>query len=99
MSTRDPEYLMDMLLEARRIRRFTDGIDLVAFASDEMRRYAVLHSLSVLGEAAKRVSAETKAATPAIQWQAIAGMRNRLIHEYFGVNLDTVLEHSPKFDS
>jgi uncharacterized protein with HEPN domain len=90
MSRRDRKHLLDMLLEARRIERFLEGMDEETFASDELPRYAVMHALIILGEAAAHVSAEGRAAHPAIPWEDIIGMRNRIIHEYFRVSTKIV---------
>ena len=90
MSWRDRKHLVDMLLEARRIARFVTDVDRAAFAIDETRWYAVLHALTVLGEAAAHVSREGRDAHPDIPWDAIIGMRNRIVHEYFRVSVDTV---------
>lgn len=90
MSWRDRKHLLDMLLEARRSARFVSGMDRDTFAADEVRWYAVLHALTILGEAAARVSREGREAHPEIAWPAIVGIRNRIVHEYFRVNVDTV---------
>lgn len=68
----------------------TDGKD--AFFADRKTQDAVVRNLEVIGEAVKHVSTELKAAHPDIPWQQIAGMRDKMIHEYFGVNLKVVWE-------
>jgi uncharacterized protein with HEPN domain len=90
MSWRDRKHLLDMLLEARRIERFTEGVEEDAFGDDEVRWYAVLHAITVLGEAAAHVSREGREAHPEIPWDSIVGMRNRIVHEYFRVSAETV---------
>ena len=64
-----------------------------------MHQLAILKSIEIIGEAASRVSAGTKEAHPEIPWREIIGMRNRLVHAYFDVNLirvwDTVQEDLP----
>lgn len=90
MSWRDRKHLVDMLLEVRRIARFTEGVSEERFGEDEVLRYAVLHALTVLGEAASHVSREGREAHPEIPWQEMVGMRNRIIHEYFRVPTATV---------
>jgi len=87
---RDRKHLLDMLLEARRIERFVAGMDRDTFAGDEVRWYAALHALTVLGEAAAHVSREGREAHPEIPWGDIIGIRNRIVHEYFRVNVGTV---------
>ncbi len=56
----------------------------------DFHQYAVFKAIEILGEAARLVSDETRKAHPQIPWESIAGMRNRLIHEYFRIHLATV---------
>jgi uncharacterized protein with HEPN domain len=58
----------------------------------KLHQSAIVRELQVIGEAARLVSQETKAKHPAINWTAIAGMRNRMIHEYFRVDLEVIWE-------
>lgn len=58
--------------------------------SDRMLLFAVVRAIEVLGEAAARMSEETRHATPDIPWNAIVGMRNRLIHGYFNIDVTIV---------
>lgn len=87
---RDEAYLVDMLLAARRAKRFCEGITWEEFETSELHQYAVVKALEVVGEAARLVSEETRSAHPQIPWRVIAGMRNRLIHEYFRIHLPTL---------
>jgi uncharacterized protein with HEPN domain len=61
-----------------------------AFLSDRMRQDAIIRKLEIVGEAVKQVSEETRARRPEIPWKQIAGMRDRLTHAYFGVDLGLV---------
>ena len=61
-----------------------------AFLADRMRQDAVIRKLEIVGEAVKRISETTKARRPDIRWKQIAGMRDRLTHDYFGVDLGLV---------
>jgi len=84
---RDEAYLLDMLLAARKAASFTQGITLEQFESDEILQYATLRALQIVGEAARRISEEFRPAQPQIPWQAIIGMRHRLVHEYFRIRV------------
>lgn len=61
-----------------------------AFRRDLMMQDAIIRNLQVMGEAVKKVSAETRASHPEVPWKDIAGMRDRVVHDYFGVSLDIV---------
>ena len=86
----DATRLLDMLIAARRVEQFTSGMARAAFAQSELHQSAVIRELQVIGEAARLVSEDAKAATPQIPWAEIAGMRNRMVHEYFRVSIDVV---------
>ena len=68
----------------------TDGRNRADLDSNEMLRLALVRALEVVGEAAARISEETAALSPEVPWHELKGMRNRLIHAYFDVNLDIV---------
>lgn len=69
------------------------------FQQDEKTVFAVIRALEIIGEAAKNISEDMKAQHPEIPWRNVAGMRDKLIHEYFGVNnkvvWDTLQEDLP----
>ena len=88
----DEALLLDMLLALRKIGRFTQGLDEQEFQAQDLVQSAVIREFQVLGEAARLISATTKSQYDTIPWRLIAGMRNRLIHEYFSVRLDVVWE-------
>jgi uncharacterized protein with HEPN domain len=58
--------------------------------ADETLRRAFIRSLEIIGEAAKKVPADFRAQYPVVEWRAMAGMRDRLIHDYFGVDYELV---------
>ena len=78
--SRDSATLVDLIQAARRILRFTRGVNRSAFDADVEKQSAVVYQFAVLGEAVKRLSAEFRAQHPGVPWQDIAGMRNILIH-------------------
>ena len=89
---RDEALLLDILIAARRAVRFLEGMTWGAFEQSELHQNAVMRPLEIIGEAARRVSQDTRDAYPDLPWAQMIGMRNRLIHEYFRVNLTTVWE-------
>jgi uncharacterized protein with HEPN domain len=89
---RDEAYLLDILIAARKALDFLEGMSWEDFVKSELHQSAAMRPLEVIGEAARRVSRETRDAYPKIPWEQMIGMRNRLIHEYFRVNLVTVWE-------
>src|SRR3546814_62219 len=87
---RDDALVSDLREAAARIRMYLDGLDYAGFLGDIRTQDAVVRNLEILGEAAKRLSPEFRAHHPQIEWSQIAGMRDRLIHHYFGVNWEIV---------
>ncbi len=85
----DSVYLKHVADSLARIRNYTSrGRDV--FFADPMSQDAVIRNLEIIGEAVKRLSADTCAKAPNIPWKQIAGMRDVLIHNYFGVQLERV---------
>jgi uncharacterized protein with HEPN domain len=87
---KDSELLSDILEAARRLMVYTDNMTYEVFISDSKTQDAVIRNLEVIGEAVKNLSIELRMKYPAIPWKSMAGVRDRLIHNYFGVNLDIV---------
>ncbi|MEO0078556.1 MAG: DUF86 domain-containing protein [candidate division WOR-3 bacterium] len=83
-------YLEDIVEAAGAVREFVAGMSKVELANDRRTRDAVVRNLEVIGEAAKKLPAQTKRDHPEVEWKKIAGLRNVLIHEYFGVDIDIV---------
>lgn len=86
----DAELLADMSEAIQRILEYTAGMDYVSFEKDSKTQDAVIRNLEILGEAAKNVSDVSRVRYASVPWKSIARSRDRLIHHYFGVNLDVV---------
>lgn len=90
MNARDLTTLLDIDAAAKLAGEFVVDFDYPAFQSDRKTQSAVLHQLTILGEAVKRLSPEFRVAHPAVPWRLIAGMRDQLIHGYDSVDLEQV---------
>lgn len=87
---KDDAWILDMLNACRRIERYAQGVNGAAFLGDELRQDAIVRQLTILGEAAKRVSPKYRTAHPEIPWQQIAGFRDVMVHQYERVDLPRV---------
>ena len=83
-------FLGDILEAIEAIRAYTAGFSLEAFAQDRKTRDAVIRNLEVIGEAVKKVPEQVRARFPDADWKRIAGLRNILIHEYFGIDTEII---------
>jgi uncharacterized protein with HEPN domain len=90
MSFEPRDYLRHILVEAEYLIDRAAGVSFEAFMADETPRRAFVRSLEIIGEAAKKVPEDFRASHPAVEWRAMAGMRDRLIHDYFGVDFELV---------
>jgi uncharacterized protein with HEPN domain len=79
-----------MLEAARRAVDFSAGLTYDNFLKDIKTQDAVIRNIEIIGEAAKNVSEKTRGNYPEIPWKLVAGMRDKLVHHYFGVNIDIV---------
>jgi uncharacterized protein with HEPN domain len=91
MSKREPGLLLDdVRVACAKIGRYLAGYDQAAFLADEKTIDAVVRNLEVVGEAVKQLPAEFREQHPRIPWRQIAGLRNRIVHDYAGVDLEIV---------
>ena len=88
----DDALLLDMLLAAREAVELASGMTFAAFERNRTAQLAIMKAVEIVGEAASRVSADTKETHTEIPWSGIVGMRNRLVHGYFDINLLRVWE-------
>ncbi len=90
MSFEPLEYLRHIQVEVEFLQGSCAELNLEDFLADETLRRAAVRSLEIIGEAAKKVPEDFRAKYPAIEWRAMSGMRNKLIHDYFGVDYELV---------
>ena len=88
MSPDDRIRLKHMIDAIKSALRFAEGKTRADLDTDEMLRFARVQAVQIVGEAATRVSGQTRAAMPLVPWADIVGMRNRLVHAYFDVDPD-----------
>lgn len=83
-------YIKDILENMENIDKFSKDINYEQFIKDKKINYAVVRCIEIIGEAAKNVSKEIRSKYPHVPWKEMAGMRDKVIHFYFGVNLEKV---------
>lgn len=91
MSKRGNNELVEDISEAtRRLEIYSQDMDYGAFLEDIKTQDAVIRNFEIIGEAAKNITDDFKEKHPDIPWKDLAGIRDKLIHHYFGVNLEIV---------
>jgi uncharacterized protein with HEPN domain len=90
MSFEPRDYLRHILVEADYLIGQSAGLSVEKFLANETLRRAFVRSLEIVGEAAKKVPDEFRAQYPGVEWRVMAGMRDPLIHDYFGVDYELV---------
>ena len=83
-------YFEDILVSISKIERYTNGMSKESFKQNEMVMDAVVRNLEVIGEAVKKIPEDIKLEYDTVSWRKIAGLRDILIHEYFGVNINII---------
>lgn len=86
----DRDLLIDIREAINRITTYVTGETYFSFVADTKTQDAVIRNLEILGEATKNLSESLRSQFPHVPWKSMAGVRDRLIHHYFGVNLDIV---------
>lgn len=84
------DYLNDILESMTNIKLFLIDIDSIKFQEDTKTQYAVVRALEIIGEASKKIPNEVKENNSWIPWRFMTGMRDKLIHDYFGVDIQVV---------
>ena len=87
---RDQASLLDIAQAAQLTLEFVSGMTQADFAADAKTQSAVLYQIAIVGEAVKRLSPEFRQQHPEIDWRAMAGMRDKLVHDYGNVDLQRV---------
>jgi uncharacterized protein with HEPN domain len=94
------EFLQDIADNLEKAEGFVDGMEFEDFLNDEKTRYSVICALEIVGEASKKVPSTVRQRYPQVPWKDMAGMRDRLVHGYFGVDNEivwkTVREFAPE---
>ena len=85
-------YLQDILDAIEKIKKYTAKVDYKMFSKNQMMIDAVLMNIAIIGESVKKIPEDVKERYPDIPWKDIAGMRDKVIHDYFGVDVNIVWE-------
>jgi uncharacterized protein with HEPN domain len=91
MSKRDHLLLLNDILEsAIKIKIYTENLSLEDFLNDDKTVDAVVRNIEIIGEATNRINPKIKEQYPKIEWKRIKGLRNRIVHDYFGIDYEIV---------
>jgi uncharacterized protein with HEPN domain len=86
------DFLSDIIEAMNKVEEFVAGMDWKDFRLDGKTQYAVIHAIEVIGEATKNIPVAVKHRNPEVPWKKMAGMRDKMIHHYFGVDLSILWE-------
>ena len=81
------EHILDCI---RKIKEFSEGLSFKEFSGNELVQDAIIRNIEIIGEASKKISSDTKQIYFEIPWKEISGMRDKLIHDYLGVDVEVV---------
>lgn len=87
---RDFAWVLDMLQASRKVLDYARGLNESEFVANSLKQDAILRQLTIVGEAAKRVSVEFRTSHPEVPWKKVAGFRDVVVHNYFRVDLKEV---------
>jgi len=96
-------FLQDIIDSIEKIRIYTQGMSYEDFLQDDKTKDAVIRNLEIIGEVAKNIPKEIREKYPEVDWKSAIGMRDRIIHGYFGVSFlivwETIKKDLPDFES
>ena len=81
------DYLADIYDAIRKVKQFIQGMTFEEFTNDDKTVFAVTRGLEIIGEATKRIPSSVRSLHPEVPWREMAGMRDKLSHDYIGINL------------
>ncbi len=84
------DFVKDIVDSMEKAMEFVEGMSYEEFAQDKKTIFAVIRALEIIGEAVKNIPPDVRKSYPQIPWKSIAGMRDKVIHEYFGVDLEVI---------
>ena len=90
MHKNDLAYIDHILECIKKIRKYVKGIDKIEFSKNELIQDAVIRNFEIIGEASKKISTDLKQVYYEIPWKEISGMRDKLIHDYLGVEIEII---------
>ena len=96
------DFLLDMANSTIQAQKFVSGMQFEDFESDTKTVYAVMKAIEIIGEASKKVPDDIKQKYSQIPWKEIAGIRDKIVHDYFGTNpfilFDVLKNHLPELE-